>query len=60
MLVYTIVALESGLAALVTLAMTIISATGAAIKTNWAYTLHLAVWVAVLFGAALTMLTAIR
>ncbi len=61
MLVYLIVALGSGLGDLVTVgAITIISATGAAIKTNWGYTLHLAVWVAVAFGAALTRLTAIR
>jgi hypothetical protein len=60
MAVYMTVVFESGLGALVTLAMAIISATGAAIKTNWGYTLHLAVWVAVLFGAALTRLPAIR
>ncbi len=63
MLVYTIVAppLGSGLGERVTLgAITIVSATGAAIKTNWGHTLHLAVWVAVTFGTALTSLTAIR
>ncbi len=61
MFVYAIVALGSGLGALVTLgAGTIISAAGAAIKTNWGYTLHLAVWVAVVFGTALTSLRAIQ
>ena len=59
--VYMIVALESEFdSPLITGAITIISAAGAAIKTSRGYTLHLAIFVAVFFGAALTKLTAIR
>ena len=61
MLVYAIVALGSGLGTLVTLgAITIITASGAAMKTDRGYTLHLTVWTAVTIGGALTRLTAIR
>ncbi len=61
MLVYATVALGGGLGTLVTLGViTVITASGAAMKTDRAYTVHLAVWAAITIGAALMRLTAIR
>ena len=57
--VYLILAL-GGLGSTVLGAMTIISASGFVIKTNRGYALHLAVWIAVLFGMAMMRVTALQ
>ncbi len=60
-LVYlNVAALGSGLSSTVLGTMTIISASGFVIKTNRGYALHLAVWIAVLFGMAMMRVTALQ